>query len=82
MKEVRGGSAVKGYEKGWPRRSSWVYRSSFTVNESVYSKALRAKAAREAKGYFHAALGFNFPTEKAGRGLQPPREGLDRVRAP
>lgn len=37
----------------------------------MYLKALRAslgaKAAREAKGCFHVALGlFNFPTERAG----------------
>lgn len=51
-------------------------------NESVYLKALRAslgaKAAREAKGCFHVALGlFNFPTERAGEGCSLARGWIE-----
>lgn len=62
---------MKGYEKGWI--ATKLVGGHVSPGESVYLKALRAsvgaKAAREAKGCFHAALGlFNFPTEKAGEG--------------
>lgn len=71
---------MKGYEKGWI--ATKLVGGHVSPGESVYLKALRAslgaKAAREAKGCFHAALGlFNFPTEKAGR-VGESRE--DRVR--
>ena len=48
----------------------------------MYLKALRAslgaKAAREAKGCFHVALGlFNFPTERAGEGCSLARGWIE-----